>query len=790
MMMFSKMANVGFTKASLGCAVSALSLMQAGAACAQAVDVARAEQEQDPAAAESQARGIQDIVVTAQKRETRLQDTPLAVSAIGADFVEKQNVTTAADLTKYIPNLQFRDDSNAAQQNFVIRGIGTGTNSVGVEGSVGIVIDNVVLGREGMGVSGFDDIERIEVLRGPQGTLFGKNASAGVINIVTKQPNLREFRGSVRASYGNYNAYRVSGNVSGPITDNFGFSLSAFTDKFDGYSRNVLDNSRVNGKEQYGARLKFLYKPNDDVDVRLSADYTESTATCCEWSLDKVIPGTLHDVLVRQTGLAQIGPDSRDTVFAVHEKEQVKQRGVSAEVNVALGDNTLTSITAYREWNEFDLVNPDFLPTILQTLNLSINGRKQNQFSQELRLSSPGGKTVNYVLGVFYFDQQIVQTTDRTGFGAYRVGPGDTIINVVPENYALGSRTISEDRTRTYAIFGDGSIKFTDNFTGLFGFRYSHEIKDDDLNRFVAPGAPGAHPGFPPGSFSIRDLTDNKFTYRLGLQYQWTSDIMTYATYSTGHKGKGVDLNPGLVLAVAGVPLPASSHVVAAEDVRNFEIGLRSTLFDRNLQLNISAFHTTFENYQGTAFIPASVTFALQSVPEIQNDGVEVEAIVSPMRYLRLNANAAYIDSRYTDFPNAPCYALQTAAQGCVGGIQDLKGARVPRSPEYSFNVGFSYEPPLSDRITATFNANYSWRDKITFAIDNDPNMAISGYGLLDFSVGLQTSDRKYEVNFFAKNALDKAYRSYMFGQLGGTGNYAHYLGAPATYGVSAAVRF
>ncbi len=741
--------------------------------------------------AEAASTGITDIIVTAQKRSTRLQETPIAVTAVGSDLVDRANLNRGEELVKFVPNLQFREDASAGQRNFVIRGIGTGTNSVGVEGSVGIIIDNVVLGREGMGVSGFDDIERIEVLRGPQGTLFGKNASAGVIQITTKQPNLDRFTGGVRATYGNYNAYRISGNMTGPVAENLALYVSAFTDKTDGYLRNVLTDKRINGYEKYGVRLKSLFRPSESFEIKLASDYSYQTSVCCEWALSKIVPGTVHDVLLRHTGIITPGPNSRQTTASPDMSEKIEQFGFSGEMTLSIGDHSVTSITAYRKWDQSDLLVPDHLPTIIQNLDLSINARKQHQFSQELRLTSPSGRAINYVFGLFYFDQKVKQVTDRTGFGLYRVGPtGDTIVTIAPDNRNVGSRSISEDRTRTYAAFGDATLAISDKLKALLGFRYSYEEKDDDFRRFITPGLVGPHPGFPVGGFSVRNIKDDKLTYRMGLQYQWTTDIMTYVTYSTGHKGKGVELNPGVVLAVGGVPLPTSSFVVKPEDVKNLEGGLRSTLFDRKVQLNVSAFATTFKNYQGTAFIPASVTFALQSVKEIKNDGIEIEAIISPVPNLRLMANGAYINSRYTDFSNAACYPGQTAAQGCAGGIQDLAGERVPRSPKYSFNVGMSYEPSITDTINTSFLVNYSWRDKVTFASDNDPELRINGFGLLDLSAGLKTADGKYEINVWGKNVLDKDYRTYMFTQLGGPGNYNHFIGAPATYGVSLGAKF
>ena len=290
----------------------------------------------------AQPEGIVDIIVTARKRADNVQDIPLAVTALNSSLIERANITEAGDIQRFVPNLTFRDDFSASQKNFVIRGVGTGTNSVGVEGSVGIVVDNVVLGREGAGVSGFADIERIEVLRGPQGTLFGKNASAGVVNIVTKRPNLEEMEAFIKASYGNYDDVRVAGHVTGPVSDNVGYHLSGFYHSNEGYGRNAQLNRRAGKVDEFGARLKLLFEISDGLEVQLLGDYLKSDRNCCEATPYIARPGSLLDVAVVRPGLARVGNDARASVQAEAAIDDVEQGGVSAEINLDVGDHTIT----------------------------------------------------------------------------------------------------------------------------------------------------------------------------------------------------------------------------------------------------------------------------------------------------------------------------------------------------------------------------------------------------------------------------------------------------------------
>lgn len=778
-------AGTGAPKSYLRQAASALTLaglLVTGPAFAQeAEQAAPRSTSSGPAPGNVAQESIEDIIVTATKRANSVQDVPIAVTALSADFVERANLTEAADLQRYVPNLTFREDFSASQRNFVIRGVGTGTNSIGVEGSVGIVVDNVVLGREGAGVSGFADIERIEVLRGPQGTLFGKNASAGVVNIVTKRPNLKEFETFVKASYGNYDDVRVNGHVTGPIAPGIGFHLSGFGHRNDGYNRNVLVGTRSGQVEEYGVRLKTLFEVSPALEIQLLADFQESDRLCCEATPRVALPNSLLDVAVIKTGLARLRRGSRDAVQEERAFDDIKQGGVSAEVNWSIGDYTVTSITAYREFQNNLLIVPDLLPNRIQIIAAGESLIDQSQFTQEVRLTSPARDRLNYVIGLFYFDQDSTIDSLRRGFGLNAVSPAGTIITVVPSNPALASAAEAADHTISIAGFADATFRVSEAFNLLFGARYTHEKRSGEFRRFRGPGAPAPHPGFPPVSPPDVDEKDSAFTYRVGAQYRFTPDIQAYATYSTGYKGIGIDLNPNLGTTVS---------VVKPETVKNFEVGIKSDFFANRLQVNVAAFSSRFKNYQGTAFDPSSVSFNLQSVKGLGADGLEIEVIAIPVRGLRLNANASYIDARWTSFTNAGCYPGQTVAQGCVGGIQDLTGERPPRAPEYTYTIGFDYEAPITEALGGFVNLSWSWRDDTQYSIDNVPAAVQPAYGLLDGAIGVRTEDGRYQLSVFGKNILDKEYSGYITGLVGQTGNYSQIPGAPAVYGVQVSARF
>ena len=398
-----------------------------------------------------------------------------------------------------------------------------------------------------------------------------------------------------------------------------------------------------------------------------------------------------------------------------------------------------------------------------------------------MRLTSPADGALKYVLGLFYFDQDTTIDSVRRGFGLNAVNPAGQIVTVVPSNPLLASAIAAEDHTKSLAAFADGEFRIGEDFSILFGARYNHEERSATFRRFVAPGAPAGHPGFPPITANVPTLKDDEFTYRVGAQYRFTPRIQAYATYSTGYKGIGIDLNPNLAGRVAVVP---------PETVKNFEVGLKSQFLDRRLQVNVAGFISKFKNYQGTAFDAQAVAFNLQSVKGLRSDGLEIEVVAVPSDGLRFSANAAYLDARWTDFTNAGCYALQTPAQGCVGGVQNLNGERPPRAPEFTYTVSIDYERAIGNDAIGFVSASYSLRSDTQLQLDNAPESEVDGYGLLDGSIGARFSDDRFQVALFGKNIFNKFYPGFITPLVGQAGNYSQIPGAPRTYGVSLSARF
>jgi iron complex outermembrane receptor protein len=478
-----------------------------------------------------------EIIVTATRRAERLQDVPLSIQAITGEALEARQISSFTDLQRVSPGLVFNQASSPRSSGTIIRGIGTNTFSDAVEGAVGINIDGVVIGRQGAGFTDFADIERIEVLRGPQGITFGKNASAGVISVITKRPT-DTLSGSAFASYGSDNEIKANASLSGPLVGQTVLArMSGFISKRDGIIQNLNDGRDLNDVDDWGVRGKIELRASGDLNVLLSGDWSQRQPDCCTWATRSYGSNAVLKAAEQAVGIVP-GPGNRETTLGGRQFTGQKSRGASAEINWTPGDYTLTSITAYRRWDAID--NNDADRTPLPILDINQGDVDQHQFTQEVRLASPANQRLEYVLGLFYFNQEIVNNSIQQGtFGA-----------PLPPGLLISRRQFTEVDTENYAAFGQGSFDIVNGLKVLLGARYTHEKIGIDFKRDNLPGtlvltpaytctraAPATcGPGGPqPG---VPEASDNAWSWRAGLQYQPTRDLNLFATVTRGYKGQ------------------------------------------------------------------------------------------------------------------------------------------------------------------------------------------------------------------------------------------------------------
>ncbi len=724
-------------------ATTGSALSTAGPAAAQQADSATSE------------IYLEEVTVTARKMEESLSDAPLSVVAVSGDEIQAASIIDIEDLALLAPGLTFNESANSRGRGPRIRGVGTNLFGDGIEASVATYVDGVILGRQAMGINDLIDIERVEVLRGPQGTLFGKNASVGVVNIITKAPRLDAFEFDGSASYGRQsedsaNELLIGASAAGPlVADKLGFRLTGYNNDRDGFLTNVNTGNEFNDKREYGGRGKLLWVPDNNISFLLAADYSRRDQDCC-------ITTALRYGETRSNEPAftpvEPGPGNTD-VFIDRENEffqDQEQWGVSGEINWDFERFTVTSITAFREWtvddnNEFENNPPGFGNDVLRN-DAEVD---HDQFSQEIRIAWSSGDRLQYVAGLFYFDQTVDAETSL-------------LLNLASGPPVPGGNDVARSvDTRSAAVFGQLDYSLTDDLVLLLGGRYTDEELDYDFDRVVADG--GFFGFVPPTAFS-GSTADDAFSGLIGLQY-FVDDNMFYATWSRGYKGQGVNVNN----FVSQFEIDNGLEIVDAEVPTNYEVGARTKWLDGRLFLDATLFYTEFEDYQLSVFDPDTNSSGLRNAAELETFGLEASFRARASEYLTLSGAVTWMDASYSDFPNGPCYPGQGVGGDCVdndgSGVQDtpdtqdLSGEPLQNAPDLSFNLTASYERPISGAGWSLFaNGTLYWQDDVQFNVNQDPAAVSDSFTRVNTSVGLVSSEGQYRVTLFVRNLLDEEY--------------------------------
>ncbi|MDC8013498.1 TonB-dependent receptor [Tahibacter soli] len=759
----------------------------------RAADVAAgpAETESDPASAGAdtpadapatapnetkQPARLESITVTAQRREEDPQKIPVAVAVVSGDALERVNATDISNLTAIVPSVSFSAGNELRNNSIRVRGVGTDVFSTGVEASVSTVVDGVVLQRPGSAFSDLGDIERVEVLRGPQGTLFGKNSSAGVINVVTRAPDFDRQGGEMSATIAQDNEYRVNGSASGPLSDTVAYRFAGFYRTQDGNVTNRANGDTVNDQEAYGFRGKLAWKPGESpLEVLFSADYSKLDARCC------ALPLTVASNNPRAvpTG-TPVGPGNDEVNNDVDPFVHQKNYGASITADWTFGDYTLTSITAYRRFENVSDVDLDNTPGRFIRQNFNIESSTTR--TQELRLTSPTGGVLDYVLGAYWFDGSAYNFLDRRGLNIGAVGtinPDGSIVPLVPGDDAILTGNSVVD-TRNVSAFGQANWHLSDALTLTGGLRH---LWENQRLRFVRPVAgyfngsnqAPTNPAFGP---VVGNYDDSATIGKASVTYRFAPKVTGYVSYSTGYKSEGLAATLGLSAAqFARLPAPAETSKLV-------EAGLKTQFFDNRLLLNVTGFRTRFDDYQAQTFNSAAGLVVLTSAGGVAVDGVEVEFTIYPFDYFSLTGGATFLDARFIDVPNGPCYTGQTAAQGCApatpGGpaVQNLDGKPFVNAPDRRYVLSGRYQAPLSGDVDGYVQADLRWQSDVVFDISQNPNLRQGSYGVADLSFGLDFSGGQYEVGLFVKNLFDKQYAAGMMavGTAGGANAYAQQI--------------
>ncbi|WP_443218142.1 TonB-dependent receptor [Pseudomonas sp. Gutcm_11s] len=672
------------------------------------------------APATEQTATLGTVTVTATRREASLQEVPVAVSVIDGEQLERGNRNNVAAIVQEVPTLNYRAGASNKDTSLFIRGVGTISTSPGVEPTVATVVDGVVFGRPGQSTLDLLDLQRIEVLRGPQGTLFGKNASAGVLNVVSKDAP-EETSGYVDYShFGGGNENRLRFGIGGRLTDTLKGSLSTLWGDYDGNVENVYNGHDVNGYERKGVRGKLEFEPNEDFKFTLIGDYMDGEDTLPSGVISS--SGAAFANVLRPVSVSDHNRKINSD-YKTHVEDT--NTGLSGQADWKLGDFTLTSITAWRGWDNTQYQDGDRSAQLPLTASHDKGEVDYDQYSQELRLTSPKGEFNEYVLGAYYFHGKSDEIYQRWSTNAAVLDHGRADYSVTNDSVAL---------------FGENTFNFTEDFRGLLGLRWTHDDLEYDHRRVSTSATPVT--GIQPSTSSSGSVDEDGFSGRTGLQYDFTDNLTGYVTYSRGYKGPAYNTFFNMQ--------PRDTEALKPETSDSYELGLKSTAWNNRLTANLAVFHTDYDDYQANFFdtVANQVVTRLINAGSVKTQGVELDASLQATRQLKLSASLAYTKARVDHF-NCPVGAAATC---------DIDGGRLPFTPDWKSYVRADYSIPLDNGLDVELSTDYSWQDEVQFSLDQNPDTVQGAYGIWNASIALADYNAGWRVALLGKNLADKSY--------------------------------
>ena len=720
-------------------------------ACAQQADVATTGTTATDAAERND-----DIIVTAQRRSENVLRVPVSVTVVSGDALRANGINDLSAVTKLTPSLQTGNDDT-----FSVRGIGTSTFAPTIESSVSQVLDEVVLGNPTFAANAFYDIQRIEVLNGPQGLLFGKNASAGLVNITTTRPKLGEYGASfdVEAT-SRYRpgddglGVRVRTTVNVPISDTVAVRASGIYSAQDAVVVNLIKPIGRNDVDlrQYGGRLKVLAEPNEALSIYLIADYFKSSGLSgfASSTYRAVGPNSQYTQILAASGVMS-GPENLTYASDGEAYRDVEMGGAQANINYVFGNGMqLSSITAWKAFKQTFQADSDATP--VDFLNTNTNSTKYNQFSQELRLALPADNVLSGQFGLYYFQSNTTNDVLRGGLNGFPsfvaagfpfcinavVSAGPPPACGVSRRFFLGQDSHLESSVKSYAGFGQVSYAVADGLKVTAGGRITHDNGSVELTEnlgkyFVTLGTPN--------NLTTDQYSNTNFSWRVGVDYQVTPETLLYGFYGWGYKG------PGFSNSSSG---RGQRLAVNPEISKGGEIGIKSALFDHKLTVSISAFYTRFTDLQVQAFVDSLQTVVLSNAATVTTKGVDASIQLRPTRGLTLSASASLIDAKFNDYPGAQCYVTQL---DCTGGtVFNAAGRRVPLSSKFTSTVSVDYSHPLNAHLDAFTNLSYYHRSPMTTGFA--PGTVVPTVDRLDANVGLRMKNATLSV--FCKNCTNQ----------------------------------
>lgn len=729
---------------------------------------------QDNAAASNDSK-LETVVVTANKRAQNLQDVPAAITVLNDAVLQRNNVKDFDDLPALSPALSVTYSTQPGNYSINLRGIGTFSLGIGVEPDVAVVIDDIPYAMQANAFKNLSDVQRIEILKGPQSTLIGKASIAGAVNITTKPiDGIWKMRASTLLS--DDGEWRAGASVSGALSDTVRMRLAASKTSFPGVVRNLTDGSRLNGARDSSVVGKFEWTPDDQWNVVFAPRAAKFDKNCCVTPFSSMTPGGVFantPSLPASTVLKgiNIGPNNVSVRNDYAAGGTAEDLGAGLKVAYAFDDksmlarHTLTSITSWSRYRMKDYQDGDGTDTDLGLLSfaskpVNFHGGQNffgafdvNSRTQELRLTSPDKGGVRYLLGLWYAKNDLERDFTRGPLLSPPAGIGTGVI--------YNTTTYNTNK----ALFGQGSYDFTAQTSVSLGLRYNQESTGYMFNSIQPlPGSTNK-----PGQIFQRDDDETKVTGKLSLEHRFDPNTMAYVAYSTGHKGKAYDLTSSFDATVAkNMPVPG-------ENAKSYEGGLKMTLLNGAMALDLAAFRTDFTGFQQSAsFLDTDGIFRTQlhSIGALRTQGVEADLNWRASRVLSLNGAYAFTRATIQEFANGPCYAvLNAAGTGTLnapqcgpnpaygaGTFQNLAGATLPNAPRHKMNLGGQYDILLDRTFNAFITGAYRYQTSTQYSLSQNPLTVQGGYGILNLGAGIKDKKDAFKLSFMVNNVFNKSY--------------------------------
>jgi outer membrane receptor protein involved in Fe transport len=772
----------------------------------------------------AQQQVIEEIIITATKRDQSLQDVPIAVSAFDGETLRRAGVRDIRDLQQLAPSLVLTStQSETAGTTARIRGVGTTGDNLGLESAVAVFVDGVYRNRNSVALSDFGEVERIEVLRGPQGTLFGKNASAGLIHVITKGPDLSEFGGYAEGSVAEFDEYRIAGGVSGPIVqDALGFSLDANWTEREGFIDDVVNGDKYNDRDRFLVRGQLANVIGDNLEMRLIVDYGKRDETCCAAVTD--VAGPTAAIINGQTPLtgfqplgtiiAPANPFNRETSVNqdIGYTSNTTESGVSLEIDWTVGPGDLTSITSYRDWESERSQDLDYSDAEILYRPLGGYSNQFKTFTQELRYAWSMGD-FDLLVGAYYVDEKLdVLDGIRTGadyetyVNALILASGEAN-TLTPGSFSDGQGAIRDDFTQdtdSWALFTHNTWNVTDRLGVTLGLRYTKENKDLEAvlvadNPACLAVAAGNPAGLGPTGQALTcnplisplvdapnnallgnignyqgSRSDEEWTGTFAVDYDFTDEWMGYASFARGYKAGGFNLDRGgLRLSPADGIFPSAEQLkFEPETVDSYELGAKGDLADGAVRLGISLFYAEYQEFQLNTF--TGLNFIVDNLEKVESKGVEFEGTAFVADGLTLNAGITYNDAQY----------------GSNISNTNLAGKQLTNAPEWVVTAAVNYERSLGASLLGFTRLDYRYTDERNTGSNLAPEKLQGATSVVNGNIGIAADDRAWEVELWARNLFDEDYRQVVFDAPLQNGSFNAFLADPRTVGLRARFNF